>query len=132
MLHLHAHEIPMAIATGSSHAAYSQKVLHKTALFSLMSHVVKSDDPEVRHGKPAPDIYRVAAGRFVQAPSSPGHVLVFEDAPNGVEAARAARMPVVMVPDKNVDRDLCSKANLVLNSLEEFDPTAWGLPGFQE
>lgn len=62
-------------------------------------------------------------------PASPGHVLVFEDAPNGVTAALAAGMNVVMVPDKKVDKAKM-QAHAVLNSLEEFDPVAWGLPPF--
>ena len=120
----------MAIATGSSDLSYKQKVMNHSELFSLMSHVVKSDDPEVQRGKPFPDVYRVAASRFKTPPQSPGHVLVFEDAPNGVESAHAAQMNIVMVPDKHVDRALCLKANLVLSSLEDFDPTVWGLPQF--
>ena len=89
-----------------------------------------SDDPELKHPKPAPDIFILASARFSLPPTSPDRVLVFEDAPNGVTAARAARMNVVMVPDKRVDRANCSPADVVLDSLEEFDPVAWGFPPF--
>lgn len=52
---------------------------------------------------------------------------MFEDAPNGVESAKAAGMNVVMVPDKRTDPELCRKADKVLDSLEDLDLREWGL-----
>ncbi|CAI7767611.1 unnamed protein product [Closterium sp. NIES-54] len=127
--HLHEHSIPMAIGTGSHKIHFGLKTANHTALFSLMRHSVLGDDPEVVNGKPAPDVFRVAAARF-DPPPSPDNVLVFEDAPLGVDAARNAGMWVVMVPDPNVDAALCTNASLVLPSLLNFDPVPWGLPPF--
>lgn len=57
--------------------------------------------------------------------------LVFEDAPAGVRAARAANMNVCWVPDPNLARgDI--EADLVLSTLEDFEPGAWGLPPFAD
>lgn len=58
--------------------------------------------------------------------------LVFEDAVNGVKAARAAGMQVVMVPDPRVDKSLTEDATVVLKSLEEFEPQLFDLPPFED
>ena len=51
--------------------------------------LVSSD--QVEHGKPAPDCYLLAAERLGVDPAA---CLVFEDAPAGIAAARAAGMTV--------------------------------------
>ena len=56
--------------------------------------------------------------------------MVFEDAPNGVEAAISAGMQVVMVPDSLVPPEKRKLATKVLNSLLEFKPEEFGLPKF--
>lgn len=52
---------------------------------------------------------------------------MFEDAPNGVESAKAAGMHVVMVPDKRTDREKCLKADCILKSLQDLDLAEWGI-----
>lgn len=96
----------------------------------LFNHLVSgSSDIEVKHSKPAPDIFLVCASKFPKCPN-PQDVLVFEDAPNGVLAANSAGMQVVMVPDPRIPDEKKEKATLVLHTLEEFKPEDFGLPPF--
>lgn len=52
--------------------------------------------PEVEHGKPAPDIYLLAASRLGLDPAA---CAVVEDSFNGVRSGHAAGAHVIMVPD---------------------------------
>lgn len=58
---------------------------------------------QVYLGKPHPEIFQIAASKW-SPPPRPANVLVFEDAPTGVQAAIAAGMHVVMVPDIRLDK----------------------------
>lgn len=56
-------------------------------------------------------------------------VLVFEDAPNGVEAAHAAGMQCVWIPHKGINKETNRHlATMVLDTLEDFRPEMFGLP----
>lgn len=95
--------------------------------------VLSGDDPSVKRGKPAPDPFLVTMDRFEQKPEKAENVLVFEDATNGVYAAIAAGMHVVMVPDltyMKIPDELRDKITLILESLENFKPEKVGLPAY--
>ncbi|GAQ81640.1 Glycerol-3-phosphatase [Klebsormidium nitens] len=130
--HLAAKRVPMAVATSSHRRHYELKTTRHKDFFKLFHHVITGDDPAVKKGKPAPDIFEAAASRFDPPAPAPEYVLVFEDAPSGVRAARAAEMSVVMVPDENLDASLHHGAHQVLKSLDEFQPHEWGLPPYDE
>lgn len=86
---------PLAVATGGTRdIATSSLVL--TGLASLFPVVVTAND--VRHGKPAPDTFLLAAERMGVPPD---RCLVFEDAEPGIAGAKAAGMQWVRVPRLN-------------------------------
>ncbi|WVZ10103.1 hypothetical protein V8G54_014633, partial [Vigna mungo] len=130
--HLHAKGVPIAVATGSHRRHFELKTQRHREIFSLMHHIVLGDDPEVKQGKPSPDGFLAAAKRFEGGPVDPCNVLVFEDAPSGVLAAKNAGMSVVMVPDPRLDKSFHDAADQVLNSLLDFNPSEWALPPFED
>ncbi|KAM7353155.1 pseudouridine 5'-phosphatase-like Gs1l isoform 2-T2 [Cochliomyia hominivorax] len=129
--HLHTHNVPFCLATSSGEEMVEIKITNHRDVFQLFHHrVCGSSDPDVKQGKPAPDIFLIAASRFPDKPD-PSKCLVFEDAPNGVKAAHSAGMQVVMVPDERVPLEMSTLATQRLKSLEEFQPELYGLPPFE-
>ncbi|CAO1430592.1 unnamed protein product [Diamesa tonsa] len=130
--HLHDSKVPICLATSSSVESVEVKTTHHQELFKLFHHkVMGSSDKDVKDGKPAPDIFLVAARRFPDSPK-PEDCLVFEDAPNGVTAAVSAGMQCVMVPDSHVTDEQKKGATIVLKSLLDFKPELFGLPPFTD
>lgn len=77
---------------------------------------------EETRGKPAPDVYLTAARRLGVGPE---RCLAIEDLPSGVQAAKAAGMRCIAVPDPLlVDDPRYREADLVLAALTELDEPA--------
>jgi len=71
---------------------------------------------EVQHGKPSPDLYLLALQRLGVAPAS---AIAFEDSSHGVQAALAAGLATVAVPDlKAPPAEWLSHCLAVLPSLD--------------
>ena len=111
---------PVGLAS-SAHPAVIAAALGALELNGEFAVVVSSD--EVEHGKPAPDVYLEAARRLGVRPSG---CLVVEDSLNGVKAAKAAGMTVVLVPNASIPPapGTAELADLVLPDLTQLDPTA--------
>ena len=125
--HLKRHGIPIAVATSSHLDLYELKVTRHRDWFDLFDTVITGDHPEVRHAKPAPDIFIAAAARLGGEPAA---TLVFEDAPSGLAAGLTAGMRVIAVPDPNMDPARYDGAEEILENLEAFDPRRYGLPPY--
>ncbi|MCP9258087.1 (DL)-glycerol-3-phosphatase 2 [Dirofilaria immitis] len=132
--HFMKHKIPLAICSGSNTFEFDAKMKNQKELSDLIPlHVLTGDDPHIKKGKPEPDGFLETMRRFSLKPKSAAHVLVFEDSINGVCAALAAGMHVVMVPDLRYSTPCGTykdKITLILNSLEEFKPEMLGLPRY--
>ncbi len=110
-----AANLPMAIAS-SSHTLIIDAVLDKLSLSRYMQ-VVHSAEHE-KYGKPHPGVYITTARKLGVAPVN---CLAFEDSPNGVLAAKAARMTCIAVPDKDLQHDkVFCIADRILDSLIDF------------
>jgi HAD superfamily hydrolase (TIGR01509 family) len=107
-------QIPMALAT-SSRRAHADIAIAAAGLTGLFDAEATGD--EVERGKPEPDLFLLAATRLGVAPAG---VLVFEDAPAGVAAAKAAGMRVVWIPnDHSRDLEMNVKPDHQFDSLIE-------------
>ena len=125
--HLAKHNISQAIASSSSRHHFEMKTANHQQWLKIFETITLGNDPEIERGKPAPDIFLLAAKRLK---ANPEQCLVFEDSVAGIKAAIAAGMSVVAVPDPVFDRQLFQEANLILNSMTEFEPQDWGLRGY--
>ena len=73
---------------------------------------------EVKHGKPAPDIFLLAAERIHCTPEI---CYVFEDSENGIRAGKAAGCTAIMIPDVLAPSEEIKKSvDGIYESLDEF------------
>ncbi len=121
---LAARGVPQAVATSSEGDLFEAKLSRHKDWFACFRVIVCGDDPALERGKPAPDIFLLAAERLGE---EPGSCLVFEDAPAGVAAARAASMQVVAMPDPQMDVRRFHDADLVIADFRELRPEDLGL-----
>ena len=85
--------LPCAVATSSDRATTLAHLGHMDLARHMVAVVTRDD---VARGKPHPDLYLAAAAALGTAPAA---CLALEDSYNGVRAAHAAGVPVIMVPD---------------------------------
>jgi HAD superfamily hydrolase (TIGR01509 family) len=87
---------PVSVASGGERQMV-RRTLELIGLGQTFPVVVTAED--VTHGKPAPDMFLLAAERMGVAPAD---CVVFEDSVLGLEAARRAGMDSVLVQPPNV------------------------------
>ena len=104
----------VAIATSST-PEKSRAVLNAAKVPYQKMVYIKGDD--VTNKKPDPELFLLAAERMG---IEPANCVVIEDAPNGVQAARAAGAKCIAVTNSTNAEKLC-EADLVCDSLEQID-----------
>lgn len=114
-------EVPLGIASGARREEI-EAILEAGGLRGSFRAIVGADD--VRHGKPDPEPYLLAAARLsAHAPGlRPEDCVAFEDSMPGIAAARNAGMKVVAVAN-SLPADRLTAAHHVVGSLAELDGT---------
>jgi mannitol-1-/sugar-/sorbitol-6-/2-deoxyglucose-6-phosphatase len=107
--------LPMAIASSSSEAIIDT-VMDTLKIRNFFAHIYSGQHEKI--GKPHPQVFITTAALLDVRPED---CLVFEDAPAGVLAAKAAKMQCIAVPEAAHKNDrFIQIADLVLDSLEAF------------
>ena len=105
---------PSGRVATSSRQAYADRLLVRHGLQNRFAFVLASED--VTRGKPDPEIYRLAARRFGVAA---GSMLVLEDSPAGLAAAKAAGAFAVGVPHEHSPQEALAAADLIVARLDD-------------
>ena len=113
LAHLERLGLPMAVAT-SSGREYAEGLLTSHGLLERFSFILGAQD--VSRGKPDPEIYRTACARLGLEPA---HVLVIEDSPFGVSAAKAAGTFAVGIPHPQSPAEGLAHADMLIHRLDD-------------
>ena len=110
---LRAHGYKTAVASGAM-LPDIEKIIASLGLQDSFDALCSAE--QVAHGKPAPDVFLLAAQKLgVQ----PAESLVLEDAPVGAQAAHAAGMKCYAIPSRETKGRSFNGATQVLSSLNE-------------
>lgn len=108
--------LKLAVASSSSHA-WVDGHLARLGLEAFFDVVVCRED--VAQAKPHPDLFLLAARRLGV---SPNEVIVLEDSPNGVQAAKNAGMFVIAVPNSVTLGLKFNQPDKSLSTLQDVSP----------
>ena len=111
---LEEHQIPKVVAS-SNQRAVIELLLKKNNLFERFETIISAENDQ--RAKPDPEIFLLANQKLGTAKKE---TLILEDSQNGILAASAAEIPVVMVPDLlPPSQELIKKTAGVVSSLHE-------------
>lgn len=114
--------LPCAVASSATLPTI-KKVIESLDIEPYFQTLTSGD--EVPHGKPAPDVYLLAAERIGVLPIN---CLVIEDSFNGILAAKAAGMKCIAIPCPTTQHQDHSKADKILGTLESLNLDDWCKP----
>ena len=113
LAHLEHRGLPRAVCT-SSRRAYAERLLTRHGLMDHFAFLLCAED--VTRSKPDPEIYAKAAARFGVPAAA---MLVLEDSPAGLAAARSAGAFAVAVPHEHSPAGALQGADLIVKSLDD-------------
>jgi len=116
-----ARQLGLKTGVASSATLASIKLIVNCLALHDYFHTLTSGD-EVACGKPAPDVYLLAARRLSVQPHE---CLVIEDTEAGVMAAKSAGMTCIAIPCEATLHQEHELADLKLQSLSELDLSDW-------
>ena len=114
--------IKCAIASGRTRP-YVIDGLTRLDVIDVFSVIVTPEDLVTSEGKPDPEIFLIAASKLK---IEPRNCLVLEDAPHGIEAAKAAGMKAIFVPNAKFVNTYHEKADLIIKNLHELTDEVLG------
>ena len=123
----HDLHLKVGIATSSSKFNFENKTYNlKNWINEDFDKIITGDDKRIKEGKPAPDIFIMAAKDLGLEPEE---CIIFEDALSGINAAiKSGAKIVVAIPDirqrEDVEKIIYDKNKtklIILNSMDEFD-----------
>lgn len=108
--------LKLAIASSSPHV-WVDTHANRLGILQHFEVVICADDVGAGRTKPNPDLFLMALN---QLQIQRNEAVVFEDSPNGVEAAKQAGIFVVVVPNQLTATLNLDGANIVIKSLADF------------
>lgn len=108
--------VPLAVAS-SSPPRQIEAILSALGIRDAFQVVLSGESPQVKRGKPAPDIYLEASRALGLRPEE---CVAIEDSENGVRSARGAGCHVLALPGPATEEQDFSDAHSLLQSLTEF------------
>jgi HAD superfamily hydrolase (TIGR01509 family) len=111
--HLETIGMPRAVCT-SSRRAYAERLLGNHGLSHHFAFLLCAED--VTLSKPNPEIYLTAASRLGILPTE---LMVLEDSPAGLTAAKAADVFAVAIPHEHSPAEALSSADLIVTRLDD-------------
>ena len=123
----HNIKLKTALATSSPKNSFDNKTERlKDWLKEDIDKIITGDDKRIKNGKPAPDIFKIAAEELNLKPEE---CIVFEDAINGIQSAISAGVKVIVaIPEpffkkaaEELDYDKSKTQLIILDSIKDFD-----------
>lgn len=105
--------LKLALASGSTQKEI-EKVLKDLKIYDKFDIILGLDD--VKHNKPSGEMFFLAAKKLKLKPEK---ILVIENAPNGLNGAKKARMKCIVIPSFWTKKLKYPNADMILESLEE-------------